>query len=355
MFRWLVLLFSLTLTLACGTLTEDMDAGVIIARSAQVRSSTAVVAADLVEVVRGDAVDILESTLDDNQERWYRVRVRNGEGTEGWIEARNVMPQELLQRSQQLFESDKDVPEQATGQLRASTNLRLSPERATDDNILLRLESGSRFEIVGWKRTSKPKTPAEDDDAAVDGSVNVSRTSGSDLSEAENATEVWYKVRLPRSTSPAPAGWLYGKQVELLVPSDIIFYRGGREFVAWQRLDADQKSSSESPTEDQDPRPGSWVILEKSTAQDSQSTDEPDFDRVYVLGYNRETKEHYTAYRSPDIKGLLPVRVQYTNGAKTFSIWVESGGQQKEIIFDVSKDDRGIQRVKPRISLQNIK
>ena len=35
--------------------------------------------------------------------------------------------------------------------------------------------------------------------------------------------------------------WIYGKQVELAVPSDIIFYRTGREFVAWQRLDGESK------------------------------------------------------------------------------------------------------------------
>ncbi len=55
--------------------------------------------------------------------------------------------------------------------------------------------------------------------------------------ETNESTELWYKVRLRPSESPAPAGWVFGKQVELTVPSDIIFYRTGREFVAWQRLD----------------------------------------------------------------------------------------------------------------------
>lgn len=355
--RRLALFLSLLTTAACGTLADGSNgAGVIIARSAQVRSSTAVVAADLVEVVRGDTVDILESTTGDDQESWYRVRVRDAEGTEGWIEARNVMPQELLRRSQQILEEDKDVPPQASGQLRASTNLRLSPDRAADDNILLRLESGSSFEIVGWKRTPKPKLAEEgdEDDKPV---KTKSRTNATpDGTPAANEmTEVWYKVRLPRSVSPAPAGWLYGKQVELLVPSDIIFYRGGREFVAWQRLDAEQKASSDAETEEADLRPGSWVILEKATNQDNQGATGPDFDRVYVLGYNRETKEHYTAYRSPDIKGLLPVRVQNSGGHKTFTIRAQDGGQPKEVVFDVTKDDRGILRVKPQNSLQSLK
>lgn len=335
---------------SCSTLVEDAGVGVVIARSAQVRSSTAVVAADLVEVVRGDSVEILDSTEGEEGERWYRVRVNNVEGTEGWIEARNIMPQELLEKSKDIAAADKDVPAQATGQLRASTNLRLTPERADVENILFRLESGSRFEIVGWKRVAVPKASgaAEDDDVAPARAKKKANRNlrANDNDELVEATEVWYKVRLPRSASPAPAGWLYGKQVELSVPSDIIFYRTGREFVAWQRLDGDTRGLSEQ-NDDDDVRPGSWVILEKSGIAANQGADSPEFDRVFVLGYNRETKEHYTAYRSPDVKGLLPVRVQGNGDSKTFSIRVQDGAQAREVNFSVMRDDRGILRVKP--------
>lgn len=359
MVKLLVLILALAGVSSCATLTKDAGAGVVIARSAQVRSSTAVVAADLVEVVRGDRVEIIDSTEDDDQERWYRVRVNNAEGTEGWIESRNIMPQELLEKSEQLAEADKDIPAQATGQLRASTNLRLTPERADDDNILFRLESGSRFEIVGWKRVPAPKAAgeAEDDDAAPPrAKTNRNKNSrGAATGEPVEATETWYRVRLPRSASPAPVGWLFGKQVELLVPGDIIFYQGGREFVAWQRLDGDARKPIEQNDEDEDVRPGSWVILEKSNTRSAQAVDAPDFDRIYVLGYNRETKEHYTTYRSPDIKGLLPVRVQGNGDNKSFSIRVQDGNQAREVNFAVSRDDRGVLRVKPQGDLKSEK
>src|SRR3989440_7917627 len=87
---------------ACSAIASRSNTGVVVARSAQIRSSTAVVAADLLEVNRGDTVDILDS-LDvadpsDNtkKERWYRVRAHNGEKIEGWIEARNIMPEKVL-------------------------------------------------------------------------------------------------------------------------------------------------------------------------------------------------------------------------------------------------------------------
>ena len=70
---FLLMAFTLSLT-GCSTLASKADTGVVIARRAQVRSSFAVVAADLSEVVRGDVVDILDSTIAENGERWLRVR-----------------------------------------------------------------------------------------------------------------------------------------------------------------------------------------------------------------------------------------------------------------------------------------
>src|ERR1044072_5733688 len=55
-----VLLLSL-LACGCSTLASKEETGYVIARRAEVRSSSAVVAADLKEVVRGDELDILGS------------------------------------------------------------------------------------------------------------------------------------------------------------------------------------------------------------------------------------------------------------------------------------------------------
>src|SRR6476646_10455578 len=152
------------LLLGCSTLASKNTTGVVVARRAQIRSSTAVVAADLLQVNRGDQVDILESTdvpdPNDNtkKERWLRVRGHDEDTTEGWIESRNVMPQDVLDASKKLAAEDNGIPAQATGQLRASSNLRLSPDRSGNENIMMRLDSGSSFEIVSWKRVPKPKS-----------------------------------------------------------------------------------------------------------------------------------------------------------------------------------------------------
>lgn len=358
--KTLLILMPLGLVQGCKTLAKQSDTGVVVARRAQIRSSTAVVAADLLEVNRGDAVDILDfqdvQDPSDNskKERWLRVQAHDEDNTEGWIESRNVMPDEVLQSAKKLAEEDKGIPAQASGQLRASSNLRLSPDRAGNENIMMRLDSGSSFEIVGWKRVPKPKSSeaietdiAPKAGSAQPGSNRANREKEENVPEEDN--ELWYKVRLDTSSSPAPAGWIYGKQVELKVPSDIIFYRTGREFVAWQRLDGEPADAEGAKTKDaatKEGKPGSWVILEKSSSNDPHTIGEPDFDRIYVLGYDKRDQEHYTAYRSPDLKGYLPCRVEGRPDNKTFTIRVQDeNGQVGDVQYSIYKDARGYLKV----------
>src|ERR1041384_183457 len=245
--KTLLVFVLLLISVGCQTLAKRNNTGVVVARRAQIRSSTAVVAADLLQVNRGDVVEMLDSTdvtdPSDNtrKERWLRVKAPDTDSTEGWIEARNVMPEDVLEDSKKLDAEDKDVPAQATGQLRASSNLRLSPDRSGNENIMMRLDRGSSFEIIGLKAGPKPKSSEaiETDVAPKAGSAQQGSSKAgqqdNDDKEPDETNELWYKVRLSSATSPAPAGWIYGKQVELTVPSDIIFYRTGRKFVAWPR------------------------------------------------------------------------------------------------------------------------
>ena len=348
----------LLLSLGCQTLASKSSTGVVVARRAQIRSSTAVVAADLLQVNRGDIVDILDSTdvtdPSDNtrKERWLRVKARDEDGTEGWIESRNVMPEDVLEDSKKLAGEDKDVPSQATGQLKASSNLRLTPDRSGNENIMMRLDSGSSFDIIGWKRVPKPKASEtiESDVAPKAGSAQQGGArpgqTGEERTEEEEPNELWYKVRLSADASPAPAGWIYGKQVELAVPSDIIFYRTGREFVAWQRLDGETRKVADKDA-GQETKPGSWLILEKSSSNQPRGLDEPDFDRIYVLGYDKRNQEHYTAYRSPDLKGYLPARIEGHGEDKTFTVRLQEveGGEVKDFRYSLYKDARGVLRV----------
>lgn len=223
--RCLLILLALCLAQGCKTLAKQNDTGVVVARRAQIRSSTAVVAADLLEVNRGDEVDILDfqdvqdPTDNSKKERWLRVQAHDEDSTEGWIESRNVMPDEVLQASKKIAEEDKGIPAQATGQLRASSNLRLTPDRSGNENIMMRLDSGSSFEIVSWKRVPKPKSSEaiESDVAPKAGSAQQGNSRGNkenqEGNEPEETNELWYKVRLPTLISPAPGAGFMGSRL----------------------------------------------------------------------------------------------------------------------------------------------
>src|SRR5690606_5664713 len=62
------------------------DTATVIAKTAQIRTSYAVVAADLLEVKRGERLDVLDQ-VEFEDVLWYRVRARDEAQTEGWIEA----------------------------------------------------------------------------------------------------------------------------------------------------------------------------------------------------------------------------------------------------------------------------
>src|SRR5258707_7667986 len=345
----------------CSTLANKSNTGVVVARSAQILSSTAVVSANLLERNRGDIVDILDQVdvpdPSDNtrKERWYRVRAHDEQKTEGWIEARNIIPDKVLESARKLADEDKGLQAQATGQLHAGSNLRLTPDRGNNENIMLRLDSGSSFVIIGWKRVPKLKgsESSESDTAPKAGSAasgsNKGAQSDEENPEEQETTELWYKVRLSPSISPAPEGWIFGKQVELTVPSDIIYYRTGREFVAWRRLDddsTDEGSATKTKDVGRESRPGSWVILERSSSKELHKLDEPDFDRIYVLGYEKHDQDHYTAYRSPDLEGYLPLRIEGRGADKTFVIRIkDEGGQIVESRYSLYRDDHGVMRV----------
>ena len=337
------------------------ETGTVITK-AQIRSSYAVVAADLLEVNRGDVLDILDET-DFEKVHWYRVRAQDEDNTEGWIEAQNVILSDVLDKSKKLAEEDKDVPAQATGQLRAASNLRLSPEQ-TPESILFKLDNGSNFEITGWKYVPKVQDVTDDNDTA-DGGQPKGKTKNAEIEAAKEANEpekieekydVWYKVRLDPSVSPAPAGWLFGRQVELQLPNDILFFQqNNKKFVAWQRLDTVDPNNklSDKDTLMKVSKPGSWVVLSRSNLVKARDGVEPDFDGIVVYSYDKYNEEHYMVYRSGEVWGRLPLKIEGTGDNKNFTVQLlNSDGKMEEKRFVVTKETGGRLRVTPPQGIQ---
>jgi hypothetical protein len=360
----LTLAASIAILPGCGAVEEAVsgvssivglsDTATVIAKTAQIRTSYAVVAADLLEVKRGDRLDVIDQ-VEFEKVLWYRVRARDDAKTEGWIEAQNVITSQVLEKSRKLAEEFKDLSPQASGQLRAASNLRLAPDMSTE-NILFKLANGSAFEIMDWKFVPKEEV-SDVDDAAKGEQKQTKRTRNEEIEAAKEAGEpekldekydIWYRVKLDPSVSPAPAGWLFGRQVELQVPSDLVFYQhNNKKFVTWQRLDTD--IASRPIGNDKMSAPGNWVVLSRSNQVKAIDGVEPEFDGILVLAFDKYDQSYYTVWRSTgDVWGRLPLKVEGQGDNKTFVIQLRNpDGRMDEKRFQVFKDKSRVKVTPP--------
>lgn len=361
----IVLLFAAIFNISgCSTLDSTInyfskavgltDTATVISKTAQIRTSYAVVAADLLEVKRGERLDVLDQ-IEFEKVFWYRVRARDEDNTEGWIEAQHVITNEVLEKSTKLAESFQNQSPQAAGKLRAASNLRLGPDM-NPDNVLFRLANESTFEIMDWMFVPKQEV-ADVDDALKGEKKTAAQIKNEEIEAARIAGEpekldekydIWYQVRLDPSVSPAPAGWLFGRQVELQIPSDIVFFQqNNRKFTSWQRLDTD--AAGKAVLSDRSATPGNWVILTRTNVVKAIDGVEPDFDGILVLAFDKYDQSFYTVWRSSgDVWGMLPLKVDGSGDNKTFSFRLRHPeGRLDEKSFVVFKDKTRVKVTPP--------
>jgi hypothetical protein len=257
----------------------------------------------------GDTVTIKEHSEADGV-TWVRVNGPNG--IEGWAQLRSLVEQESVDRSRRLADEIKEIQTQAVGRSKATLKLRLTPDRSTEENVLTLLPSGTEVEIVGRERRPRPAAATES-------------------KEGEAPTEMkfdeWYRVRL-RDNSVTPAGWIYGGSIELQIPPEIVYYpSSGRRIVGWQKL---------GTAKDQEGRTGDhYLVLERAVFGTDQ---DPDFDRVKILGYDPATRDYNTPFRE-DLGGRFPVKLIVEGQRGTLE--VPAGGTGQAIKYELDVPESG--------------
>ena len=133
--------------------------------------------------------------------------------------------------------------------------------------------------------------------------------------------------------------------------------------MTWQRLDeadAGDKAITKDKNAAKITKPGSWVILSRSNQVLSKDGNEPDFDGILVLAYDKYNEEHYTIYKKGEIyrngaiQGNVPLRLEGSGDNKTFIVSIRnSAGQYEEKRFTVAKDPKGKIKVTPPADLSN--
>lgn len=314
----------------CGLFTGEtpIDEGIVIRSPAKIRSSTAPVALDLVEVKRGDRLDILDQAevkTPTRVEEWYRVRTRGKDPVTGWIDASAVINKSIVSKIEEIYDKSKSIASQGGGRLKVRTPLRVEP----GGEVVTLLSRGTTVEVVGKTRTTiKPQRQA-DDSADEEGD------------EPEERTVLWYQVRLPE-TEVLRAGWVGAQQVQLDVPEEILHLEGeGRRFTGWIVYDQTKARDGELKN--------NYIGLMKSLSSELPV----DFTRIWILIYDPGSGRYNGAYIEDSLRGMLPVTLGTSRGSKGFTIHeLDENGKPVQIEYDATREGASrliVRRLAPKI------
>lgn len=273
---------------------ESLGAAYVSERSVTIFSSMAQVREQVGVLYYGEQVELLAHRND-------YAKVRTASGAEGWVDGRYLMDPGLWQRSEKLLEQSKNMPVQARGRTKTTTNLRIAPGRT--EPRLYQFNRGTEVEIVG---------------RAVADWVQV--TDEKESSEAEaSKKEDWYLVR-GIATRPPGEGVVRNSAVMATTqPGDQTVPIAGwvvSRFIALDLPDQVREGTSSANV-----RPVAWFELNRVTDDDGEhpqylvagtrgAEGQPcDFTTMRVYTWNPKKSRYETAFIENDFCGGLPIQV----------------------------------------------
>lgn len=275
---WPLLLATAALCCACGRGRQRvLEINYVSAPQVYLRDRVAAVYNKTGVVKNGDRVEVL-----DHERRFVRVRTDNG--TEGWIEQRYLVGQQVYDGFQKLANQEKDDPVQAAGTTRNDTNLHVEPGRDTEHLYLL--EQGAKVSLL--RRATVEKAP-------LGGTPKPAEQTQKKEAPAP-VMEDWWLIRDPRGQ----VGWVLARMVDLDVPLDIAQYAEGQRIVAFFVLDE---------VTDGDKKVAQYLVA-LTEPKDGMPFD---YDQIRVFTWNVKRHRYETAYRERNLTGVLPVTVSQEN------------------------------------------
>lgn len=229
------------------------------------------------------------------------TKVRTPAGAVGWVEAHQLMEPALWQRSIKLLEQVRNMPVQARGRTKVSTNLRVLPGRT--EPRLYQFARNVPVEIVGrgvadWVRNTDEKDSGNDDQEAKKEDWFLVRglasrppgESSARISVATTTTE-------PGDQTVPIAGWVVARFVELDLPDPVREGASSANIrpVAWFELNRVPDPSGDKPQ----------YLLAATRGPEGQPCDFTAL-RVYTWYARRERYE--TAFIENNLCGKLPIR-----------------------------------------------
>jgi SH3-like domain-containing protein len=295
------------------------EAAYVSAPQTFLRDRVATVYNKVATVKNGDRLDVLERTTN---KRF--VHVRTASGTDGWVEQRSLVGEDVYRAFQKLARDNATATIQAQSTTHAETNLHVAPGRDTDH--LYQLPQGGKLVVL--KRAfaqkalpgavPKPKLaasspPPASSDAATDKEEDAAAEPGSDKSSekpgpkpilAPPILEDWLLVR----DTQGRVGWVLARLVDFDIPLEIAQYSEGQRmaafFVLTEVQDKDDQGLPKSVPE--------YLVL-FTEPKDGQPFD---FNQIRVFTWNTRRHRYETAYREHKLDGVLPASVGHQDFGK---------------------------------------
>jgi len=218
----------------------------------------------------GDRVEVL-----DREKRFAKIRTVGG--TEGWVEQRFLVSQQIFDAFQKLAEGAKDSPVEGAATTRNETNLHVGPGRDTEH--LYQLSLAAKVSMLNRATVEK----------AVPGGASKPVISAAKDSKP---MEDWWLVR----DSEAHVGWVLGRMLDLDVPLEVAQYAEGQRITACFQL---------NQVTDGDKKVAQYLVL-MSEPKDGMPFD---FNQARVFTWNVRKHRYETAYRERKLNGVLPVTI----------------------------------------------
>ena len=269
-------------------------------------STTAQVREPVVMVSYGDRLDVLQRSAD-------QVKVRTTTGFEGWLNERDLLSEDMWQKSKDLETSAAALPVEARGHTRVIANLHLDPGR--DTPRLKQLNKSVPVEVLQRRVeavTSAAPANGEGDDAAAPPS--------------DAKKEDWWLVRTTAADQTAATGWVLGRFLDLDVPQPLPDYAASANMriVAWFELNRVPDASGAS-------RPEYLVV--GTHGPEGQPCD---FTIIRVFTWGAQRDRYETAFVDSNFCGKLPVKVvrtPATEGDLTFSFAEPGNATGKDRLY----------------------
>ncbi len=305
---------------SCSPASLLDEKAIVVPERLKLKSSTAPASRVVGELKSGDEVAVTERASSEDGTAWSQVKGPTGES--GWVESFHLVKGEIVTQSRKIADEVKDTPTQAIGKSKARLKLRLTPDRASDDNVATMLPSGTTLEIVARERKPRPVT------------LDAKSETKQEAEDPKVRYDDWYKVRL-KDYAVLPAGWIYGGSVELDVPPEIVYFdSAGRRITGWQKIGTVMGDDSKSGNH--------YLALERKIFGADERVD---FDRVKVLAYDPYSRNYSTPFRE-DVQGRFPITLKMEGTRGRFRlIAIDKDGQEQALDYGIEMLEGGKVRV----------